>query len=312
MIPPDPKWPTAADWLNGKSAPVDTCALALIGVPLHLASLNPSRCDLAPLEIRQALSSTSLYDFEFERDLREVSIRNLGDLPVAGLSPEDAFVPVLEGVSDALSIATCAVIVLGGDNSVTRPAFHALRQHYKKTALLTIDAHLDVRTLDGGLHNGNPVSALLADGVPGSSIIQVGISPFANSKEYADFARSVGIRSIGVSEARAKGLSETVSQAIDELGRHADAIYVDVDLDVLDRPLAPGTSGSRPGGLRLEELREALLVCGAARKVRAIDFVEFDPTRDVARITAYAGSIALLSFVSGIVSRATSLSKDTT
>jgi arginase family enzyme len=94
-----------------------------------------------------------------------------------------------------------------------------------------------------------------------------------------------------------------VRQALADLGGRADAVYVDVDLDVLDRPLSPGTSGSRPGGLSFAELREAVLACGADPKVRVVDFVEFDPARDVADVTAYAGALALMSLVSGMMAR---------
>ena len=195
------------------------------------------------------------------------------------------------------------MIVLGGDNSITRPAFHALWRQSPRTALLTFDAHLDLRSLETGLSNGNPIRALLADGLAGSSIIQIGIQSFANSGEYAALGRAAGIRSLTVGEVRRRGIETTVRQALDDLSASAEQIYVDVDLDVLDRPLAPGTSGSRPGGLNLLDLRQALLLCGAHPKVRMIDFVEFDPVNDIAGITAYSGAIALMSFVSGLMSR---------
>ena len=47
--------------------------------------------------------------------------------------------------------------------------------------LITLDAHFDMRELDEGLSNGNPVRALMEDGLPGKNIAQIGLASFANS-----------------------------------------------------------------------------------------------------------------------------------
>jgi formiminoglutamase len=265
--------------------------------------LNPGRCDQAPAALRAVLQRMSVYDLENDRDLRALSVRDFGDLPVADLRPEAAFAHIREKLEAIADSAREAVVIFGGDNSVTRPAVHALWRQARPTALLTFDAHFDLRDLEGGLTNGNPIRALLADALPGSSIVQIGLQAFANSQEYARVARAAGIRVVGIHEARRHGLEATTRQALNDLGARAERIYVDTDLDVLDRSLAPGTSGSRPGGLSLPELCRALQICGADQKVRMIDFVEFDPTRDIAQITAFSGAIALLSFLSGVTAR---------
>ena len=51
-----------------------------------------------------------------------------------------------------------------------------------EVGLITLDAHLDMRDLADGLGNGNPVRALIDDGLPGANIAQVGLAPFANSR----------------------------------------------------------------------------------------------------------------------------------
>lgn len=299
----DRHWPRASDWLKRCDTLAAGVDVTVVGIPLHVAALTPGNCHQAPAALRAALQRVSTYDLELDRDLAAIVARDVGDLAVESLAPAAALLPVVAGLEPLLRQARQAVLVLGGDNSVTRPAFHALWRQYPRAALLTLDAHLDLRDLDEGLTNGNPVRALLADGLAGASIVQIGIQSFANSKAYATIARTAGIRVISVTEARQRGLTKTVRESLEQLSRHADAIYVDVDLDVLDRSLAPGTSGARPGGLSLPELSAALLECGAHPKVRMVDFVEFDPTRDVAEITALSGALALLSFVSGLLSR---------
>lgn len=290
----DPHWPRASEWLRGGGA-ARPC-LSVLGVPLHLGSITPGRCDLAPAAIRAALERFSTWDFELSRDLRELPVRDLGDLPLAGARPEEALAPVAQAVREAAG----RMVLLGGDNSLTRPACHGLGPLHT-CGLLTFDAHLDLRSLEGGLTNGNPVRALLADGMPGSQIVQIGIQSFANSPDYARVARDAGIRVIGVDEVRALGIEAVASTALSHLSRRANAIYVDLDLDVLDRAFAPAAPGSRPGGLAPWEVRRAARVCGRHPKVRAMDLVEMDPSRDIADTTALTAAACLLAFASGVL-----------
>jgi arginase family enzyme len=94
-----------------------------------------------------------------------------------------------------------------------------------------------------------------------------------------------------------------VRDALDLLAQSVETIYVDLDLDVLDRAFAPATPGSRPGGFAPWELRSAARVCGAHPSVRVLDLVEVDPTRDIADITVLAAAACLLSFASGLLGR---------
>jgi len=301
-MPDDPKWPRASGWLAGEHAANPACRLAVLGAPLHLASISPGRTDLAPEAVRSVLQRLSTYDLEFDRDLSRIAATDLGDLPIADLLPADALGLLGAAVRSALS-ASDAVVLLGGDNSITRPGCHGSSKGLEHLGLLTLDAHLDLRDVNPELTNGNPVRALLADGLPGEQIVQVGIQPFANSHAYFQVAREAGIRVIPVSEVRARGIEQTVGDALDSLDQLVDAIYVDFDLDVLDRAFAPATPGSRPGGLTPAELRGAARLCGAHPKVRVLDLVEMDPTKDVSDATAYAAGLCLLSFASGLLGR---------
>ena len=64
---------------------------------------------------------------------------------------------------------------------MTRPGVHGLGLPLDQVGLITLDAHFDMRDLDRGLGNGNPVRALIEDGLPGRNIAQIGLAPFANS-----------------------------------------------------------------------------------------------------------------------------------
>jgi formiminoglutamase len=301
-MPDDANWPRAGAWLGGAHVAAPACRLVVLGAPLRLGSITPGRADLAPAAIRSILARFSTYDLEFHRDLAQVAALDRGDLPIADASPADALGPVAAAVRSALAEAE-AVVLLGGDNSITRPGCHGMCAELPRAGLLTLDAHLDLRDLNPELSNGNPVRALLADGLPGTQIVQIGIQPFANSRAYFEVAREAGIKVVSVAEVRALGIETAISEALDRLDQEVEAIYVDLDLDVLDRAFAPATPGSRPGGLTPAEVRCAVRLCGSHAKVRILDLVEIDPTKDVADATVFAAGLALLSFASGLLGR---------
>src|SRR5262245_12077732 len=298
----DPRWPRAGEWLAGKHAEKRLGLLAVLGAPVHLGSITPGRCDLAPPAVRAILRKYSCYDVEADTDLELLEARDLGDLPLADLTLEAALEPISRAVDDANKNAD-AVVLIGGNNGVTRPGVHGLDYTLVNCGLITLDAHFDIRDLYGGLTNGNPIRALLEDGMPGEKIVQIGIQPFANSRAYADLARETGITIMTMDQVRAHDVETLLNEALEYLSRITDAIYVDLDIDVLDRSFAPATSGSRPGGLTPWELRRVAWLCGVHPKVRAIDLVEVDPTRDIADLTLLATGACLLSFASGIVTR---------
>jgi formiminoglutamase len=297
----DLNWPRASAWLAGETLSEASGKLAVIGAPLARGSITPGRCDLAPAAIRKALERFSTYDIDSARDVRALRAQDLGDLEVAGLSPEEALAPIRDAVAAALKAAE-AVVLLGGDNSITRPGCHALGD-LERCGLLTLDAHLDLRDLEGGLTNGNPVRALLRDGLPGSHIVQIGVQSFANSGAYAMVARKAGIRVISARAALQRGIGYVMEEALLHLERETDRIYVDLDLDVLDRTYAPATPGSRPGGLTPHQLRHAARLCGEHAKIRVLDLVEIDPTRDIAEATVLTAAVCFLEFAVGLLRR---------
>ena len=300
----DPRWPRASAWLAGDCLPNAVGAIHVLGVPIAKGSITPGRCDPAPAAIRKALERFSTYDLDCDRDLRLLHANDKGDLPVSGMTPEQAFQPVSEAVARNVETAA-ALVLLGGDNSITGPGCHGLGVPLARCGLLTLDAHLDLRDIEGGLTNGNPVRALLQDGLPGDHIFQIGIQPFANSAAYARVAREAGIHIVTADCVAERGAAAAVREALEYLDERVVRIYVDLDLDVLDRVYAPATPGSRPGGLAPRLVRRAAHLCGAHPKVRVLDLVEMDPTNDIADATALAGAACLLEFASGVLGRFT-------
>ena len=295
----DPNWTRASSWLGGEHAEALIATLQLIGAPVRLGSISGGRFDLTPPAARAALDRFSTFDGEV--DVRAVRVRDAGDLAVAEKTPEEARDEIAGAIGGSLAHSD-AVLLLGGDNSITRPGVRGMGPDLERIGLVTLDAHHDLRDTGDGLSNGNPVRALLEDGLPGRNIVQIGIQPFANSQAYARVAADAGIAVMTASDVREVGIAEAMGEALRRLAE-LDAIYVDLDVDVLDRAFAPACPGSRPGGLAPSDLQRAARMCGEEPKVRALDIVEVDPERDVAEATVMTVASLVLSFAAGLVRR---------
>ena len=248
--------------------------IALLGFPVHKSSITPNSCHLAPKAIRSALARYSTYSASGDVDLRELKITDLGD--VTGADSNNGKKVIAKKVSGLLD-RYGLLIALGGDNSITYTVTSGLFGDLSKVGLITLDAHHDLRD---GNSNGSPVWRLIQAGLPGKNIVQIGISDFANSKEYSDRAKEAGIFVITRAQLRNKSIQDAMKQAFAHLGRNVDHIYVDLDVDVCDRSVAPACPAATPGGISADELRQAAFLAGANYKVRAVDITEIDPKRD--------------------------------
>lgn len=291
-------WFSAADLLTQDA----TARVALIGAPMGLGSITPGRCDLAPETVRAAMKRMSVYDLETETDLSALRVFDAGDLTLEALQPADALAPMVEGLSP-LAREHQLTIVLGGNNAITRPCVHALDQSLARVGVLTLDAHFDLRDTDCGLTNGNPIQALLQDGLPGAHIAQIGLLPFANTKKAHQKAKDAGIYVATAAACKAQGLAAIAANALERLAARCDVIHVDFDIDVVERHAMPGAPGARPGGVAVQDFFDATRLICAHPKVRSVDLTEFDPSLDVAAISGLTAARWVCEVLTGFLKR---------
>lgn len=294
----DPNWPRAGVWLAGDHPEPD---LVVVGVPNSRSSLVPSNAALAPLEMRERLNRFSTFQGEMGVDLHSVKVRDAGNWPVSEIDPVP-LVGELARLGSELPPAPLHVY-LGGDNAITRPLV-ASRGALGRVGLITFDAHHDVRALDNGPSNGNPIRGLVEEhGLLGRNVVQIGIHSFANSKTYRHYCDEAGITTVTVSQIEDIGIKTAVDVALSQLSASCDQIYVDVDIDVLDSAFAPACPGARPGGLTVRQLAQGVTRCAAHTAVVAMDFVEVDPSADRDHQTLDVMAHLFLAAVTGLAIR---------
>jgi formiminoglutamase len=298
----DPLWPRASAWLASGGA-VDGPTLHLVGVPLARTSISPSQAHLTPSAVRAALRRFSTFHAGLDVDLEAVRVADHGDLDVAEAGVNDHVGRVREGLL-GLAFPPGLIVLVGGDNALTRPAMGALLA-LPTSGLLTLDAHHDVRGFHAGATNGTPVRGLLEDGLPGTNVVQLGLGMLTNSRHYRSFCEGSGITVRTVDEIRGR-VRETVRGHLDELAEACPGgLYVDLDVDVVDSAFVPGCPGARPGGLQPHELLAAAEEAGRHPAVRAVDLTEVDAGADPDGRTVDLMAMCLLSLAAGLAARQT-------
>jgi len=273
-------WPNLSELI---AAAPGRAAVGLIGAPLAAGSVTPGACDRAPELLRQTLARVGRYDVETGRELT-TQIADRGDIDLQGLTIEQATPRIRDAVA-ASAEAHALTLLVGGNNAVTRPAVLALGGDLAEIGLITLDAHFDMRDLDQGLSNGNPVRALIEDGLPGANIAQVGLAPFANSRAMHEAAIEAGNLVVTIGDVRESGIAHGIERALNHVA-HCDALVIDCDIDVIDRSQFPAAPGARPGGMAVHDFCWAVRRFAGDPRVRVIDLTEWDPSLDPSDLSA--------------------------
>ena len=263
----DPNWMRAGHWFKN----AENGDIGILGVGASKSAITPNKSFLTPDAIRQALLKYSTYFAETEIDLAE----KLSAVDFGNVADPDSQTASAAAIS---KINAKTLILLGGDNSITFSGVTALA---KKTdlvniGLITLDAHHDLRD---GVSNGSPIKQLLDAGLPGKQIVQIGINDFANSKFYAERAKTAGIKVIPRNKINENSLDSIVKEAFESL-THCTHIYLDIDIDVCNRAEVPAAPASMPGGISANELLKLVYKIAVDKRVNNFDITEIDASID--------------------------------
>lgn len=297
--PADPRDPRAAALLRPTSAGDQLEGrLAILGLPYDGGIPSRPGARFGPRAIREALAAFG--SFDGERDLPVV--RDLGDLALATTSGGVAHSRIEEGAARVFSSGALPIF-LGGDHGCTGSVIRGLSRARPalKLALVTIDAHLDVREYDGvgDLSSGTPFRrAIETPLLDGSSVAMIGIRRFANSRHYLGWAERQRIRIVPVEEIAERGAAEAAREALTEVSAGADGVYLSIDIDAADAAFAPGASASGAGGLSSREMIELVRSIAANPMLVGADIMELSPPYDLDGRTAKLAARLLLEILS--------------
>jgi agmatinase len=138
----------------------------------------------------------------------------------------------------------------------------------------------------------------------GDRFLQIGLRGYWPEPETLHWMAEQGMRSFEMGEIVARGLDAVLDEAIAIATSECDAVFLSVDVDVVDPGSAPGTGTPEPGGLTSRQLLDAVRRIAMETPLAGVDVVEVSPPYDHAEITAYLGNRVVLEALSGLAWRA--------
>ena len=280
--------------------------VAIVGAPFDDMVTHRPGARFGPRAIREAqYSSGSLNSLQLGVQPFEVlTVVDAGDANVVPAFWERGHAMIYRKVREVA--ATGAIpIVLGGDHSITWPSASAVAEVRRpgSIGIVHFDAHADTANDSLGqlASHGTPMRRLIESGaVLGRNFVQVGLRGYWPSPDVLEWMREQGLRWHLMTEIEERGAEAVVDQAIAEALDGPDAIYISVDIDVVDPGSAPGTGTPEPGGMLPRELLRAVRRIVGRVELAGMDIVEVSPPYDWAESTAALANRCALEAISAL------------
>ena len=283
----------------------------IVGAPFDGGTSYRSGCRFGP----QAMRITDYLPHDGSRPslalgvdpLTELGVVDIGDVEMPSGDMELSLTR-LEGQVAQLASANVIPIILGGDHSIALPDVTGIAHHvgFGRVSVIHFDAHADTADMQfGSLYgHGTPMRRLIESGAcRGDRFVQIGLRGYWPDDETLRWMAEQGMRSFEMSEIVARGLDSVLDEAFAIATDDCDAVFLSVDVDVVDPGSAPGTGTPEPGGLTSRQLLDAVRRIALELPLAGMDVVEVAPPYDHADITAFLGNRVVLEALSGIAWR---------
>ncbi|MFL6137988.1 MAG: agmatinase [Frankiaceae bacterium] len=239
--------------------------------------------------------------------LRDLRVVDAGDVLMPPGDIERAL-GALESAVESVAAAGALPVVLGGDHSIALPDVTgvARRHGWGRVSVVHFDAHADTGDEEFGLllGHGQPMRRLIESGAcRGDRFLQIGLRGYWPGPETLSWMAAQGMRSYEMDEVVRRGLDACLDEAFAIATDGCDAVFLSVDVDVVDPGMAPGTGTPEPGGLTSRQLLDAVRRCAVELPLAGCDIVEVSPPYDHADVTALLANRVVLEVLSGIAHR---------
>ncbi|MEO1051645.1 MAG: formimidoylglutamase [Bacteroidota bacterium] len=185
--------------------------------------------------------------------------------------------------------AECLPIVIGGGHEVAFGNFMGISQaSEKKTGIINIDAHFDLRSMTSSPSSGTPfwqISEWCKQHKVPFDYMCIGIQEQANTQILFDRAEALGVKYILADQVHEQSVDRTIIM-IDDFMSRCDQIYLTICLDVFDASCAPGVSSPSVNGLWSAQVLPIVRHLAHTGKLISCDIAELNPAFDIDQRTA--------------------------
>ncbi len=241
--------------------------IIVFGTPYDRTTSFRPGSRFAPQAMRVDSYALETYSPYLDRDLEDYAICDAGDLKFP-VGTTQRVMDLIEDYTAKIVADNKIPVMIGGEHLVSFPAIKAVRKSYPDLVVLHFDAHTDLREeFMGDKLSHATVIKRVWDLLGDNRIYQFGIR--SGTKAEFEWAQEHTYLE--------KFSYETLAQVISEVGMRA--VYITIDLDILDPAFFPGTGTLEPGGISFKELME---VINQFRRLNVVgaDIVELSPHYD--------------------------------
>ncbi|GAA1811403.1 agmatinase [Luedemannella flava] len=269
----------------------------VLGIPFDSGVSFRPGARFGPAAIREA--SRLLRPYHPGLDVEPFAAAQVVDGGDLAVNPFDIAAAIDTVTREAGALAgDAALVVLGGDHTLSLPLLRATAARHGPVALLHFDAHLDTWDSYFGVPytHGTPFRRAVEEGLLDTdALCHVGIRGPLYAKADLDNDARFGFGIVTSADVMRLGVDAVVARLRERVGDRP--LYVSVDIDVLDPAHAPGTGTPEAGGMTSRELLEILRGLRGTRLVGG-DVMEVAPAYDHAGITATAAAHVAYDLVS--------------
>ena len=278
-------WVDTADALAQRKPDV-----AIVGAPFDISTTFRPGARFGPRALRASAHHPGSYHLELGIEIFDwLDVVDAGDAHCPHGSTERSHDNIRRKVA-SVADAGALPIIIGGDHSITWPSATAVAEAvgWGNVGIVHFDAHADTADdIDGNLaSHGTPMRRLIESGaVRGHNFVQIGLRGYWPPPDVFAWMREQDMRWFLMHDVWERGISAVVDDAVARASDGCDAIYLSVDIDVLDPGVAPGTGTPEPGGMGTADLLRAVRRIVLESPVVAVDVVEVSPPYDHAETT---------------------------
>ena len=247
----------------------------IFGVPFDVTSTYRTGARFGPTAIRQASLNIETYSFRSGLDVEDLRLHDAGDLHVS--TDTKKTVDMVKLVVEDILAAGKKPVVIGGEHTVTLGIAKGLGAKAGKTAIVSFDAHLDLRFEFLGLDLSHTTfMQLISEEVKPATIIEVGTRSVC--KDDLAYAKKAGIEFFTSQQIIKEGAEQVIRKLKQKLAPYQN-VYLTVDMDVLDPAFAPAVQNPEPEGISTTTLLD--IVCALCdKRVVGFDVLEVAPMFD--------------------------------
>jgi agmatinase len=259
----------------------------ILGVPFDVTSTYRSGARFGPNAIRQASLNIETYSFHTGLDVEDLKLHDLGDLHIT-TDTEKTLERIALVIKDIVEAGKTPVTI-GGEHTITLGVMKGLGRKASKTAVVSFDAHLDLRDEFMGLKLSHTTfMRRINEEVKPAKIIEVGTR--AVCKEELAYAKKAGIEFFTMQQIRNERSESATKKLREKLAKYK-SVYLSIDMDVLDPAYVPAVQNPEPEGLEMHTLLDIL--CGICdKRLVGFDVVEVAPNYDHGISAVQAAKVA--------------------